>query len=429
MSILIKKALILTQNTHHQSFCGYLYIEDDRIVELSERPIAIEAEYTIDGRYKVVLPGLINLHTHIPMTLFRGYGDDMLLQEWLEKRIWPLEAKLDKKSITIGTRLGLLEMIASGTTCFLDMYFFEDTIAQTTEQAGMRGFLGFPFIDFGTPEVTANELVSHCEYFLKKWKNHPLITPVIAPHSVYTCNSDLLMKAGLFAETYDSLLHIHCAETREEIYTFQKRFGIRPIEYLKKLGLIDKHVILAHCGWITKNEICDIQRGGASVVHCPVSNMKIATGGYTPVPELLQAHIPLGLGTDGAASNNSLNMFDTMKFCALLHKQHRWDPQVITASTVFDMATIGGAHCLNYERTIGSLEIGKKADIIILDTHKPHLTPNHNFVSNLVYAAEGSDVCTTIVNGKILMLDHTFLTIDFDKTLEEAQACAHKLTS
>jgi 5-methylthioadenosine/S-adenosylhomocysteine deaminase len=252
---------------------------------------------------------------------------------------------------------------------------------------------------------------------------------VVAPHGTYTCGPETLQKSLELSSTYNVLLHIHCSETREEVYDIQTRYGLRPVGHLKKYGLLCKNMVLTHCGWITKNEIMDIKKGGASVSHCPVSNMKIATGGYAPIPEFLDAGVPVGLGTDGAASNNTLDMFDTMKFCTLIHKQHRWDPQVLPAQTVFDLATIGGARCLQMEDRIGSLEEGKKADIIMVDVRKPHLTPHHDHISNLVYAARGSDVVTTIVNGKPVMINRGFLTLDYEATLTDAETCAQELTS
>ncbi|MCX6662653.1 MAG: amidohydrolase [Euryarchaeota archaeon] len=429
MSILIRHSTILTQNDSRQQLQGDVYIADHRIVQISKKPLSIEADYKIDGAKKLVLPGLINTHTHIPMTLFRGYGDDMLLKDWLAQRIWPVEAKLDKKYIESGTELGLLEMIASGTTSYLDMYYFEDTIAKVTEKVGMRGFLGFALIDFDTPEYKASELIPQCEQFVKRWKSNALISPVVAPHSMYSCNPETLQKSLEVATKHRVPLHMHCSETRDEVYDIEKRYGVRPVEQLKKIGLLQKGTILAHCGWITKNEILEMKNAGVAVSHCPVSNMKIATGGYAPIPELLGEHVPVGLGTDGAASNNTLDMFETMKFCALVHKNHRWDPTVLPAQTVVDLATIGGATCLGVQQTLGSLDEGKTADLIMIDLKKPHLTPLHDPVSHLVYAARGTDVCTTIVNGKPLMLDNEFLTIDMQETLERAEKNAQELTS
>jgi 5-methylthioadenosine/S-adenosylhomocysteine deaminase len=309
------------------------------------------------------------------------------------------------------------------------MYFFEGTIAQVTEKHGMRGFLGFAFIDFDTPEFEAHELLPQCEQFIKRWSRNPLISPLVAPHSTYSCNPETLEKSREIALKYQVPLHIHCSETRDEVYEVEKRYGVRPVEQLKKLGLLQEGTILAHCGWITKNEILDMRNAQVTVSHCPVSNLKIATGGYAPIPELLDAQIPVGLGTDGAASNNTLDMVETMKFCALIHKNHRWDPTVLPAQTVLDCATISGAACLGVQNTLGSIEEGKTADVIIVDLKKPHLTPLHDPVSHIVYAARGTDVATTIVNGKPLMLNREFLTIDYEKTLQQAQTCAQELTS
>jgi 5-methylthioadenosine/S-adenosylhomocysteine deaminase len=429
MSILIKNSTILTQNDSRQQFLGDLYIEDHQIIQISKKPLSIEADYKIDGTRKLVLPGLINSHTHVPMTLFRGYGDDMMLQDWLAKRIWPVEAKLDKRCIKSGTELGLLEMIASGTTSYLDMYFFEDIIAEVTEKVGIRGFLGFAVVDFDTPEYKASELIPQSEQFVKRWKGNTLISPVIAPHSTYSCSPETLQKSLEVAMRYDVPLHIHCSETRDEVYDVEKKYGVRPVELLKKTGLLQKGTILAHCGWITKNEILEMKNAGVVVSHCPVSNMKIASGGYAPIPEFLDARVPVGLGTDGAASNNTLDMFETMKFCALVHKNHRWDPTVLPAQTVVDLATIGGVTCFGVRQTLGSLEDGKIADLIMIDLKKPHLTPLHDPVSHLVYAVRGTDVSTTIVNGKLLMLNGDFLTIDYEKTIDQAQRCAQELIS
>ena len=428
MSVLIKNCIILTQNKKREQLRGDIYIEDQDIIQVSKKPISTEADYKIDGNNKLVLPGLINTHTHIPMTLLRGYSDDIILQEWLEQRVWPVEARIDSKSVEIGTKLGLLEMISSGTTTFMDMYFFEDTIGKTAEKAGMRSFIGFAFIDFGTPEYNPEKLVPECEQFVKRWKGHETIKPVIAPHGIYTCGPENLQKSLEIANKHDALLHIHCSETREEVYDVQKKYKLRPVGVLKKYGLLCDKMVLAHCGWITKNEIMDIKNGGAKVSHCPVSNMKIATGGYAPIPEMLEANVVVSLGTDGAASNNTLDMFDTMKFCALVHKQHRWDPSILPAQTVLDFATIDGARALGIEKKVGSIEEGKKADVIMIDLNKPHLTPQHDYVSHLVYAARGGDVCTTITNGKVLMLENKFLTLNYNKIIENAEKCAKGLT-
>ena len=429
MSVLIRDAVIVSQDEKRRIFKGSIYIEDGIIKEISEKGLAIEADFKISGNGKVVLPGLINTHTHIPMTLFRGYGDDMALEDWLKKRIWPAEARLDRDAVKAGTDLGLLEMILSGTTCYADMYFFEDTIAERTKKAGLRGFLGFSFLDFGTPEYKKEELFSRCEDFIKRWINEELITPVIAPHSSYTCSPETLMKCSELSKKYNLIIHTHCSETQQEIYDVKNRYGVRPLEQFERTGILGNRTLLAHCGWITKGEVKKIAMVGASVSHCPVSNMKLATGGYMPLPELIDEGANVSIGTDGAASNNTLDMFESMKFTALLHKHHRWDPCVAKAQQVLDMATIGGAKALGIDGKIGSIEEGKVADIIVVDFKKAHLTPTHDVVSHLVYAVRSSDVVATIVNGKVLMIDRNVLTLKEDEVLESAQREALRITS
>ncbi len=426
MTILIKNASIIPQNEKRQTVKNDIYIEDDKISQIAPS-IKVEAEYVINGEKKLVLPGLINTHTHLPMTLMRGYGDEISLEKWLNECIWPIEARLDKKFVEAGAKLSLLEMISTGTTCFVDMYFFEDLLATVAKKVGMRGYMGFAIIDFDTPEMPKERLLSECEKFCRKWINDDLITPVVAPHSTYSCSPEKFQKASEMAQNYGVLLHTHCSETRKEVYDVKKRYGMRPVEHLKKLGILNENTLLAHCGWITKGEIKEIATTGARVSYNPVSNMKLATGGYAPIPELLQAGVPVGLGTDGAASNNSLDMFESMKFAALLQKQHRWDPSIISAQTVLDMATIGGANCLGINA--GSIEEGRKADLIMIEMDKPNMIPRHNLISNLVYSVKGCDVSTTIVNGKLLMLEREFLTLDYEKVLEDAEEAARELVS
>lgn len=429
MSVLIKNGLIISQDEKRNVFSGNIFIEDSYIVEISKKNIDVESDVVIDASNKLVMPGLINTHTHVPMILFRGFGDDMVLQEWLEQRIWPVEAKLTKEIIGVAAKLAFLEMIASGTTTFQDMYFFEDTIAEIAEQIGLRAVLGFALIDYGTPEYTADQLLPACTKFLNRYKKNTLITPVIAPHGTYTCGPETLSEVKQLSERYDVGIHTHCAETRDEVYTVKETYGKRPVDQLNTFDLLNERMVLAHCGWITKTEVKQISNNGSAVSHCPVSNMKIGTGGFTPVPELLNEHVAVGLGTDGAASNNSLDMFDTMKFCALVHKQHRWDPKVLAAQTVLDLATITGAQSLRMQQNIGSIEEGKKADIILIDLNKPHLTPCHDPVSHLIYTAKGADVCTTIVNGKVLYVDYQFRLCDEQSIMQDADQAAKDLIS
>lgn len=429
MSIVIKNCTIITQNSNRDIFHGSLYIDDGAINEISKKPLFVEADQVIDASGQMVIPGLINTHTHLPMTLLRGYGDDMMLSEWLQTRIWPVEATLSESSVRAGAELGLIEMMRSGTTTFFDMYFFEEVIAKAVDKLGLRAVLGFAFIDTGTPEYPADQLVHKAEEFIKKWRNNQRVTPALAPHGTYTCNPELLQKVRQLASHYEVPVQIHCAETRDEVYDVEQRYGVRPVTQLMNNGLLSSNVVLAHCGWITKNEIELMKKAEVNVSHCPVSNMKIATGGFAPVPELLDAGVVVSLGTDGAASNNTLDMFETMKFTALLHKQHRWDPKVLPAQTVFDLATIAGAKALGLQDQIGSLEEGKHADIAIVDFRIPRLTPCHDPISHLVYASQGSDVSTTIVQGTPVVLEKKVCTTDEDLVLSKAVNQAKLLTS
>jgi 5-methylthioadenosine/S-adenosylhomocysteine deaminase len=426
VSILIKDTTIITQNQQRKVLLGDIYIEEDTIQEIASH-ISVEADYTLSGRHKMALPGLVNTHTHVPMTLMRGYGDDMALEEWLSERIWPIEAKLTPPLLKAGAHLAFVEMISTGTTCCADMYFFEDILSQAAHKTGLRGYMGFSLIDFDTPEMAQDHLFPECEKFVKKWRHDTLIQPVIAPHSTYSCSPETLQKAGEMAKKHQVLLHTHCSETRKEVYDVKKRYDARPIAHLKKQGLLHENMLLAHCGWITKGEVTEIAQAGATVSHNPISNMKLATGGFTPLPELLENHVTVGLGTDGAASNNSLDMFEVMKFTALLHKHHRWDPRILPAPCVLDLATRDGASCLGLDA--GSLEVGKKADIILMDLNRPNLVPQHDLISLLVYSAKGSDVSTTIVNGQPVMLERKLMTLDYPTVLEEAERAARELVA
>ena len=421
MSILIKNSKIVTQNKNREVVEGDLYIEGQEIIEIGR--ISTEADFVI--RDKIVMPGLINMHTHLPMVLLRGYGDDLPLEEWLTNRIWPAEAKLKKSHISAGTKLALLEMSATGTTTCNDMYFFEDVIANEAKKFGMRCYAGFSLLDFDTPEMKKEELLPECEKFIRRWKGDEFITPVIAPHATYTCSSETLDKARELQKKYDAFVHIHCSETRKEVYDVLEKYGKRPPEQIKEYGLLNKKTILAHCGWITKQEVKEIALAGACVAHNPVSNMKLATGGYTPLPELFDADACVSLGTDGAASNNKLDMFETMKFAALIHKHHRWNPSIVTAQETLDMATINAAKFLGLNA--GSIEEGKKADVITLDARAVNLMPSHNIISHIVYAASGFNVDNVIINGKVIMNDRKFIGIDVENVYKEVEKAKNEL--
>ncbi|MCA1812568.1 MAG: amidohydrolase [Halobacteriales archaeon] len=427
MALLLEGGTVITQDAQRRALRGSVRVEGARIVAVGD--VRRErGDEVLDCTGKLVLPGFVNLHTHSPMTLLRGYGDDLLLEDWLQRRIWPAEAKLTAELTRAGADLALLEMLLSGTTSFADMYFFTDSIAQASLAAGMRCWAGFPLLDFGTPECPPEQMVPRCEDFVKRWLGHPLVTPVVAPHATYTCGPGTLQQAARISRQHNVLLHTHCSETRGEVYDVQAKHGARPVEQLARNGCLTERTLLAHCGWLTKEEVRSIARAGAGVAHCPVSNLKLATGGTMPLPELLAAGTRVGLGTDGAASNNTLDVVETMKLTALLHKHHRWDPTAIPAQVALDLATRGGADALG-RSDLGRLEPGAQADIVVLDAQAARMQPMHDPVSQLVYAARGTDVETVLVQGKVVVRDRIPLTLDAPRVLQRARDAAHRLVS
>jgi len=406
-------------------------IRGDKITEIGTS-LRGNADEVIDGTGKIALPGLINTHTHLSMVLLRGYADDMRLQDWLQKKIWPLEARLTPEACYQGALLGSAEMILSGTTTFMDMYFNMQDVARAVNQTGLRAFLSYGIIDlFDSAKAKAEQHRSQEFFQYIQSLGNARIQFALGPHAPYTCSPETLVWAKEFAERNHIIDHIHIAETRKEQADFQKQKGARVIEYLNKLGALSNRMLAAHCVWLTKSEITTMAKEGVSVAHCPVSNMKLASGGVAPLPEMFEAGIAVGLGTDGAASNNSLDMFETMKTCALIHKAHRWDATVLNAQKTLDLATIEGARSIGIQDEVGSIEAGKKADIILLNTDLPNLNPIHGestVVSNLVYSASPANVDTTIVDGHVLMANRQLQTIDLKKTVEDASRIATQMT-
>ncbi|HMV82685.1 MAG TPA: amidohydrolase [Blastocatellia bacterium] len=396
---------------------GFVAVRGERIVEVGDaaqlKAKNYRAKQTIDARGKVVLPGLINTHTHIPMVMFRGIADDLNLQDWLTKYIFPAEAKnVTREFVVAGTRLGLAEMIRGGTTTYADMYYFEDAIAEETKKAGVRGVLGETVIDFPVPDnKTWAEAMSYSEKFLQRWKGDSLITAAIAPHAPYTVNTAHLNEVRALAEKLDAPIIIHLAEAPTETEFMAKTYNSRPATYLEKINFLSPRVLAAHVVHVNDEEIAVLKRREVGVGHCPQSNMKLASG-TAPVPAMLKAGVRLGLGTDGAASNHDLSMWEEMDSAAKLHKLIANDPTVVPALQALEMATIGGARAIHQEKEIGSLEAGKRADVIVVDFNAPHLTPMYTFYSHLVYAAKASDVTDTIVNGRVLMRNRRLLTLN-----------------
>jgi 5-methylthioadenosine/S-adenosylhomocysteine deaminase len=393
---------------------------------------AIERQFrgadTIDASGQVVLPGLINTHTHAPMVLYRGLADDVALMEWLTKYIFPAEAKtVSPEFVRVGTRLAALEMIQSGTTAYADMYYFEEEIARETKAAGLRGVLGQTIIQFPVADAkTPADGLARAERFIQEFRNDELITPAVAPHAIYTLDEATLRAAREMSRKYGVPTVIHLAETRDETKIAQERFNASPVGYLDRLGFLGPGVLAAHAVWVSEPEALVLRTRGVGVSHNPESNMKLASG-TAPVPAYLKAGVALGLGTDGAASNNDLDMFDAMRTASLLHKLQTGDPQALSAQTALEMATIGGARAMGMGSQIGSLEPGKRADVIVVGMTAARQTPMYNPVSHLVYSSRGDDVRTTIVNGKVLMRDRKVTTLDEGAVLAEARSWAVKV--
>jgi 5-methylthioadenosine/S-adenosylhomocysteine deaminase len=386
------------------------------------------AAETVDAGGQVVAPGLINTHTHAPMVLFRGLADDLALMEWLEKYIFPAEARtVSPDFVRAGTRLAALEMIQSGTTTYADMYYFEEEIAKETRAAGLRGVLGQTIIQFPVPDAkTPADGLVRAEAFIRQFTQDPLITPAVAPHAMYTLDGATLTAARDLARKHGVPTLIHLAETRDEVATARERYKTSPARYLDGLGFLGPGVLAAHGVWIDEAEIAMLKARGVGVSHNPESNMKLASG-TAPVPAYLKAGVALGLGTDGAASNNDLDMFEAMRTASLLHKLQSNDPRVVGAREAFAMATIGGARALGMERRIGSLETGKRADLIVVSMAGARQTPMYDPLSHLVYVSRGDDVRTTIVHGKVLMRDRQVLTLDETAVIRDARAWSDKV--
>lgn len=380
------------------------------------------AREVVNATGKVVVPGLINGHTHVPMTLFRGLADDLDLQEWLTKYIFPAEAKnVTEEFVRAGTRLGLAEMLRGGTTTYCDMYYFEDAIADETSKAGMRAVLGETVIDFPVADNKTNaEAMTYVESFVKKWQGNALIVPAIAPHAPYTVSEEHLKAVRVFSDRTGAPIVTHISETKREVDDSIKAKGASPIDYLNQIGFLNNRVVAAHVVWPTEEELGLLKKLGVGIVHNPQSNMKLASG-VAPVPEMLKEDLPVGLGTDGAASNNDLNLWEEMDTAAKLHKLISKDPKVVNAEEAFEMATIRGARALHLEKEIGSIEKGKRADLVIVDLDDLNQTPYYNIYSDLVYATKAADVRTVIVEGRVIMRDRLLLTLNEETIKADAR--------
>jgi len=405
---------------------GAVVVTGDTITAVGPRA-ELEAKYaaaqTIDARGTLVLPGFINGHTHVPMTLFRGLHDDVTLNDWLYKYIFPAEAKnVNEEFVRWGTRLAAAEQIRAGVTTFADMYYFEDAVAEETKAAGMRGVVGETFIDFPAPDNKSEaEMLAYTERFLKKWQGDPLIHAAVAPHSIYTCSQKTLQDSAALARKYHAPILIHVAEMKKEWDDSEKQNGMSPVQYLDKIGALGPDVVAAHCIFVDDADQKILAQRQVGCVHNPSSNMMIASG-VAPVPELRAAGVAVGLGTDGpAGSNNDLDLMEEIDLAAKLAKISRKDPLALNAKAVVEMATIDGAKALHMEKEIGSLEAGKKADLILISLDEPNAVPMFDIYAQLAYALKASDVQTVIIGGHIVMRDHKLLTVDEEQVLAKAR--------
>jgi 5-methylthioadenosine/S-adenosylhomocysteine deaminase len=435
--LLITGATIVTMDPdRHVVENGFIAVRGDEIVAIGQNaamqyPKGITAKTRVDASGKLIVPGLINGHTHIPMTLMRGLKDDVTLDDWLRKFIFPAEARnVTEDYVRWGSRLALAEMIRSGTTTFADMYYFEDAEAEETKAAGLRGVLGETWIDFPAPDnKTEAEMAAYSEKFLKKWQGDPLIHAAVAPHSIYTCSEKTLRDAAALARKYHAPILIHVAEMRKEFTDSLEKNGTTPVQYLERIEILGPDVLAAHCIWTDNTDMKILAERQVGCVHNPSSNMMLASG-VAPVVDQRAAGMRVGLGTDGpAGSNNDLNMMEEMDLAAKLQKTYRVDPRALGAKGALEMATIEGARTLHMEKEIGSLERGKKADFLVLSLDAPNAVPFYDVYSQIVYALKASDIETVVVGGKPVMQDRKLLTVDEHQAILKAREYAKKVAA
>lgn len=437
VDIILTNATILTMDDKFQVFDpGAIAITGDTITAISEESDITDlyqAEQIIDCQRKVLLPGLINAHTHVPMTLLRGLADDLRLDVWLMGYMMPVEREfVSPEFVRLGTKIACAEMIRGGVTCFADMYYFEDDIAEATAEAGMRGICGQSVMKYPSPDAGSyEESLERAEKFIKKWKGHALVIPSIAPHAVYTCNEEILRACSDLAIKYDIPLQIHISETASEVENLREQQGMPVIPYVKKHGILDTKLIAAHCVHIDEGEIRSLQRSNAGIAHNPSSNMKLASG-FAPVSKMMELNAFVGIGTDGAASNNDLDMIEELRLASFMAKNVSGDPTALPARDTLAMATCIGAKACHIDDFTGSLTPGKKADLILIDINPVHNSPHFRRDENaiyaqIVYASKSNDVTHTMVNGKWLMKDRELTTIDEKALLDESNILATKI--
>jgi 5-methylthioadenosine/S-adenosylhomocysteine deaminase len=409
-SLLIKGAHVVTQNASREQIQCDVLVEDGLIRKVGK--VLSGADEIIDADGDILIPGLVNAHSHVAMAIMKGVADDVTFPKFLD-RVFAIDSDRHEEDIMLGAQLGLAEMIRSGTTTFVDLYYSEDVIAKAVTESGIRGVLCWAVLD---EEYTTQKGVplDNCKHFHEEFKHVPRITPGIGLQGVYVCSPETFMAAEEFSQRTGALMHFHLSETRKEVYDHKAKTGMRPAEHLESIGVLSERCLAAHAAWLTINEVKALARNKCSVATCPVSNMKLATGGVAPLPEMFTHGVNVSLGTDGSTTNNGLDLLAEMKTLALIQKCYRWDPTVLPAQQVLDIATLGGAKALGMANAIGSIEEGKKADLVILDGKAPNLRPMRpdNLVSNIVYSGNSSNVKTVICDGNVVMRDRKILTME-----------------
>ena len=400
-------------------------VKDGRISKIA-RNIEAEANYVINANGKIALPSFANMHTHVPMSLLRGIGADLPLMDWLQKVIWPLEGEfVSPEFVRAGTELGILEMIRSGTTLFMDMYFFEEEVGEVVREAGIRAGLGFGILDFPTKVAkTPEEYIKRAREFAESFKGKELVFPVICPHAPYTCSPETLRKAKELADELDLYLHIHVAETKGEVERIREEYGATPVRHLEGIGFLSDKVLCAHMVWLDEEEIEIVKERNAKIAHCPESNLKLASG-IAPVPEYVRKGIHLCLGTDGPASNDNLDMLEEMATMAKLHKGAAMDAKAMDAKTALKIATENGFSAVGIKA--GRIEEGYEADLILIDPESPHLQPLYDPVAQIVYSAQSSDIDTVICRGRVVMEKRELKTLDEERILFEAKRWGERI--
>jgi len=428
VDILIFNAHVLTFNSSLDTIRrGFILIKDSIIIDIGPMEVfhkkygkKIDAKEELDARGDFVLPGFVNTHGHFAMTLFRGIADDLPLMKWLQEYIWPIEAKLTKEHCALGTQLAAIEMIQSGTTTACDMYFFEEANFKVLEEIGFRAVLGYGMLDFDDSEKRAQELAATKRLINYMKGKARLCSVIVSPHAPHTCSQELLLSAKDLAIENNLPLQIHLAETQDEIKEIKKKFNCTPTEFLDRIGFLSDKVLAAHCIWLTERDCQLLQKNEVKIAHNPTSNLKLGSG-ILNYELLSKLGITIALGTDGAASNNNLSMLNELRLVSYLHKGITRNPEILPAPVAIKMATINGARALGLESQIGSLEIGKKADIIIINSKTANIWPPHDPYSSIVYSAHNANIHTTIINGKILMNNHRLLTINSVEVMAKAK--------